>query len=161
MLFSIVFVHGLFGDPQRTWTGSDSADTSAYSPSLNHGGPSDTNAAKATSTHKRMSFRFWSQNNDHEKTIRTAGQQVPTEPGVFWPKELLPRAIPQTRIYTWGYDADINHVFSTASASQATVFQHAGTLLSDIANKRASCTEVWKPVAIIISPFEAVFCPQY
>jgi hypothetical protein len=67
--------------------------------------------------------------------------------GVFWPKELLPKVVPQTRIFTWGYDVDINHLFS--SASQATVFQHAGTLLSDLANKRTSNVEKRRPLIFI------------
>src|SRR5271155_6121938 len=55
---------------------------------------------------------------------------------LFWPKEILPAVVPETRIYTWGYDVDINHVFS--SASQATVFQHAMSLLLDLGNARTS-----------------------
>ena len=144
MLFSIVFVHGLFGDPQSTWTGSDSANKSAYAPSGSHDQPGDTNVARAATTHRRIWFPSWRRANDRAKDIGIAGQQGSTELGVFWPKELLPRAVPQTRIYTWGYDVDINHVFS--NASQATVFQHAGTLLSDIANTRTLSTEVRNPV---------------
>ena len=158
MFLSIIFVHGLFGDPQRTWTGSDSADTSANSPSLIHSGSSDTNEAKATTTHKRKPFRFWRRDHDSQKSTGLAGEQASTKTGVFWPKELLPKAIPQTRIYTWGYDVDINHLFSTAS--QATVFQHASTLLSDIANKRILSAEVCSPVATIVLSFEAIFYPQ-
>lgn len=156
---SIIFVHGLFGDPQGTWTGSDSTNKSAHAPSGNHGQPGETNAARVTATPKRMLSRFWRRANDHEMAIDIASQQVSTGSGVFWPKELLPRATPQTRIYTWGYDVDINHVFS--NASQATVFQHAGTLLSDIANTRNLISEVCKLVARGISQFEAVSCPQY
>jgi hypothetical protein len=59
---------------------------------------------------------------------------------LFWPKEMLPAVVPETRIYTWGYDVDINHVFS--SASQATVFQHAMSLLSDLDNARTSDDDV-------------------
>ena len=52
----------------------------------------------------------------------------------FWPQELLPIEHPNIRIFTWGYDVDIDHAFS--GASTATVFQHAGNLLSDIADVR-------------------------
>jgi PBP1b-binding outer membrane lipoprotein LpoB len=55
---------------------------------------------------------------------------------LFWPEELLLTVIPKTRIYTWGYDVDINHIFS--SAGQSTVFQHATTLLSDLVDQRTS-----------------------
>jgi hypothetical protein len=65
---------------------------------------------------------------------------------LFWPKEILPAVVPETRIYTWGYDVDINHVFS--SASQATVFQHAMSLLSDLDNARTSDDDVKSHVFI-------------
>jgi hypothetical protein len=70
---------------------------------------------------------------------------------LFWPKELLPAVVPETRIYTWGYDVDINHVFS--SASQATVFQHAMSLLSDLDNARTSDDDVKSHV--FVSPIES------
>lgn len=59
---------------------------------------------------------------------------------MFWPKDLLPEVIAETRIYTWGYDVEINHVFS--AASQATVFQDAAYLLSDLDDERISEDDV-------------------
>lgn len=66
--------------------------------------------------------------------------QIREVDGLFWPKEILPDRIPETRIYTWGYDVDINHIFG--NASQATTFQQAGSLLSDLANERVSAEAV-------------------
>lgn len=54
---------------------------------------------------------------------------------VFWPRDLLPNVVHDARIFTWGYDADIDG-FASASASQRTIYQHAGSLLSDIADQR-------------------------
>jgi hypothetical protein len=51
---------------------------------------------------------------------------------VFWPAALLPKVVPNTKIWTWGYDADIDGFWS--SASQNTVSQHATNLLSDVAD---------------------------
>jgi hypothetical protein len=52
--------------------------------------------------------------------------------GVFWPTALLSKVIPSTRIHTWGYDADIDGFWSSASLN--TVSQHAANLLSDMAD---------------------------
>ena len=41
--------------------------------------------------------------------------------------------MPDARVFTWGYDADVHHWGS--SASQNTIHDHAGNLLSDIANQ--------------------------
>jgi len=51
---------------------------------------------------------------------------------VFWPAVMLPKVVPNTKIWTWGYDADIDSFWS--SASQNTVAQHAANLLSDVAD---------------------------
>jgi hypothetical protein len=52
--------------------------------------------------------------------------------GIFWPAALLSTEVPNTRIWTWGYDADIDGFWK--SSSQNTVTQHAANLLSDLAD---------------------------
>lgn len=59
---------------------------------------------------------------------------------VFRPQALLPKVIPDARIFTWGYDANIDGFLSTAS--QNTVHQHATNLLSDLADLRGSVRDV-------------------
>jgi len=87
-----------------------------------------------------------------EFVVNAADSQPQEKPNtLFWPKELLPAAVPETRIYTWGYDVGINHVFS--SASQAAVFQHAMSLLSDLDNARTSDDDVKSHV--FVSPIES------
>ena len=66
---------------------------------------------------------------------------------IFWPRDLLPRVFPQARIITWGYGVQIEKMF--ASASQATIFHHAQTLLSDLAMLRGSELDRSKPLVFI------------
>ena len=66
---------------------------------------------------------------------------------IFWPRDLLPRVFPQARIITWGYGVQIEKMF--ASASQATIFHHAQTLLSDLAMLRGSEPDKTKPLVFI------------
>jgi len=66
---------------------------------------------------------------------------------VYWPRDLLPKRLPNARIFTWGYDVDIGRLFS--SASGASIFHHAGTLLEDIAGARESLTEVTRPLVFV------------
>jgi hypothetical protein len=55
------------------------------------------------------------------------------QPGeVFWPEAILPSVLPETRIFTWGYDADVD-AFNT-SVGHNNVEQHANDLLVDVAN---------------------------
>jgi hypothetical protein len=51
---------------------------------------------------------------------------------VFWPEAILPTVLPEARIFTWGYDADVD-AFNT-SVGHNNVEQHANDLLTDIAN---------------------------
>jgi hypothetical protein len=55
--------------------------------------------------------------------------------------------MPHARIFTWGYDVQIDHIFS--SPSQASVFQHAETLLLDLATMRKTTSDKDKPIIFI------------
>lgn len=113
---SIVFVHGLFGHPFKTW-----------------------GAAKS-----RWRWRSTSKSRSSKVEVSAADHQFEYESKIgearFWPQQLLPKVIPSTRIFTWGYDADIDGFL--ASASQNTVHQHAGNLLSDLSDLRTTPEEV-------------------
>jgi hypothetical protein len=62
-----------------------------------------------------------------------SSQIIGLQPGeVFWPEAILPSVLPETRIFTWGYDADVD-AFNT-SVGHNNVEQHANDLLIDIAN---------------------------
>ena len=66
---------------------------------------------------------------------------------VYWPRDLLPKVLPRARIMTWGYDVQIEHIFS--QVSKATVFQHAETLLLDISTLRRSVADKTRPIIFI------------
>lgn len=66
---------------------------------------------------------------------------------VYWPQDLLPKVMPRARILTWGYDVQIEHIFS--QVSKATVFQHAETLLLDISTLRRTEADQARPIIFI------------
>lgn len=155
-----MFVHGLFGHPQDTWTSilSTAATTQPF-PSA-----SITATGASAGGMQQSAWKIWPKKGKAKRQPQTHGEdqrpettefvvnadsQPPAQEKpntLFWPKEILPAVVPETRIYTWGYDVDINHVFS--SASQATVFQHAMSLLSDLDNARTSDDDVKSHVFI-------------
>ncbi|KAH8816957.1 hypothetical protein F5884DRAFT_853390 [Xylogone sp. PMI_703] len=92
----IIFVHGLFGHPETTWTGRP--------------------------PRSRSPLPTTEQRSESPDTIN----------GVFWPAALLPKTIPNVKVSTWGYDADIDGFWP--SPSQNTVTQHAAGLLADLAD---------------------------
>jgi hypothetical protein len=144
-----VFVHGLFGHPQRTWTGVIEAEESL---------PSRSKQSEAISRPLEQSFANGRPlittdseanpevNNEASASgislhglpilppsLMSLPQIVGLRMGeVFWPASLLPSVLPEARIFTWGYDADVD-AFNT-SVGHNTVEQHATDLLTDIAN---------------------------
>ena len=67
---------------------------------------------------------------------------------MFWPQTLLPSVIPNARIFTWGYDADVNGWLS--SASQNNIHQHAGNLLVDLSNLRPNANDHSVPLIFVV-----------
>ncbi|KAL8723059.1 MAG: hypothetical protein Q9181_007363, partial [Wetmoreana brouardii] len=57
------------------------------------------------------------------------------------------RVIHDVRVLSWGYDADID---SFDSASQSTIHQHAGTLLSDIADQHEIADHYKRPIIFVV-----------
>lgn len=114
----VVFVHGLFGHPRKTWT------------------------ATATPGEKTGGERP----QDHPGGEST--EHLAHEDGVFWPKTLLPAIIPDAKILTFGYDADVGGFFS--STSQNTIHQHAENLLSDLADLRDTPAEQSIPLIFVV-----------
>ena len=121
---SVVFIHGLFGHPYETWAWKTSKPTKS---------PLRSEADKLPSSHLEQVQGL--ENSAGEKDV------------VYWPGDLLPGAIPDARIYTWGYDADLANF---SSASRNTIHQHAGNLLSDLVDLRAESPLNERPIIFVV-----------
>ena len=124
-----MLVHGLFGHRRKSFT-------SHVAPS----GEALSEPDYECSEDERPSF-----SEPSRKKRRSNRKELLRE--VFWPRDLLPKVFPQARIITWGYGVQIEKMF--ASASQATIFHHAQTLLSDLAMLRGSEPDRKKPLVFI------------
>ena len=100
---SVIFVHGLRGHPRDTWTG-----------------PIDTNADKTTDTEAepgadtspagRKRERLKSLFKPRRAKAKPAEIEAPrplASPDVFWPEQYLVPDIPDARVWTYGYNADV------------------------------------------------------
>ncbi|KAL8959286.1 MAG: hypothetical protein Q9193_003826 [Seirophora villosa] len=67
---------------------------------------------------------------------------------LFWPQSLLPAVVPDSHIFTWGYDADVGGIFS--SGGQSTIHEHANSLLSDLANLRDTPSRRSIPLIFVV-----------
>ena len=82
----------------------------------------------------------------HPKNTWTAKNTTRSN-DIFWPHHLLPEVTPYARIITWGYDVRVESLLS--ATSRATLFQHAETLLVDIASVRQSAIETKRPIIFV------------
>jgi len=146
---SVVFVHGLFGHPQRTWTGCKQPERrTASSPSQvfnlpdrleqsTGGGRLSVTTdpeAEPEVTNETSSKEILHQGSDVPlSSMINCSQIVGLQAGeVFWPESMLPIVLPEARILTWGYDADVDAF--NISVGHNNVEQHSTDLLTDIAN---------------------------
>ncbi len=146
---SVVFVHGLFGHPQRTWTGCKQPETRiAYKSSQVSDPPGRLDQSTmvgrvSVTAHPEAEPEFTNETSSREispqgserrfSSMMDCSQIIGLQTGeVFWPESMLPMVLPAARILTWGYDADVDAF--TTSVGHNNVEQHSGDLLTDIAN---------------------------
>ncbi|KAH6662246.1 Alpha/Beta hydrolase protein [Halenospora varia] len=106
----ILFVHGLRGHPRHTW--EDSRDVGSDDP-----GPATSSKRKVISYFK------------HKSSASTANNRTSKDSSakVFWPNEYLIQDIPEARIWTYGYNADVIGGLFQAD-NQNSVSQHGRDL---------------------------------
>ncbi|KAL3448019.1 Alpha/Beta hydrolase protein [Aspergillus insuetus] len=69
------------------------------------------------------------------------------ETKVFWPGALLPNDIPDARILTFGYDADIVHFLSTASQNR--IGNHAQNFINVLSQLREKSETIDRPIIFV------------
>ena len=107
---SLIFIHGLFGSPWKTWsTKRQDRRRESSGVSQRSALAVDDAASIASSIH---------------------GASFDPKKWVFWPKDLLPAAFPAIRIYSWGYDADVQRFMSAAGLN--TVHEHGRNLVNSL-----------------------------
>ncbi|KAK1633204.1 hypothetical protein BDP81DRAFT_473894 [Colletotrichum phormii] len=110
---SIILVHGLRGHPRHTWESGKIVNTND-----DHG----------PTIKKRTGLRsFFKSKRLTPDPSPSQAQDVSSPPSVFWPDDFLTDDIPEARIWTYGYDADvIGGVFQ--ANNQNSVSQHGRDL---------------------------------
>ncbi|KAK4196100.1 hypothetical protein QBC40DRAFT_287873 [Triangularia verruculosa] len=90
-MMDVVFIHGIAGHPYRTW---------ASSPSPNHHTPGPN----------EVMWLAGSSPQAHQTPSSNIIEVSESDSG-YWPAQLVPTAIPNSRVLTYGYDVEIRHHF--------------------------------------------------
>lgn len=121
----VVFIHGLQGNPRRTWRYKGRTEHKVQVNVTEH-----THRSKISAFFKR------------DRKVST----VISINSVFWPKELLPQRHNNIRIMTYGYDSHISHFFSGA-ANKLNITQHGRSFLNSLAHQRWACQT--RPIILV------------
>jgi hypothetical protein len=149
---SIIFVHGLWGHPKHTWETTeavpalvrDDDNDQPLEPTGRKNSfakimrsvsfqklqyrktPTSTSIATTSSedASSSLGLSYWETPNSDEMTARPKK--------VFWPRDLLPLDIPEARISTYGYDADVIGSIQNDSTKMNNLTMHAQDLLAKL-----------------------------
>lgn len=75
-----------------------------------------------------------------------------------WPKELLSKKIPEARILTYGYNADVVHFIKPAG--QNTVLEHARNFAGDLTDLRRRTHSFQRPLIFVAHSLGGLVCEQ-
>ena len=114
---SVVFVHGLQGHPEHSWTCI-----------LKSGQP--TSATPVRSTHKIDKLKLWAKQPAKESNATKSNV-------TYWPRHFVGQDFPSARVVTWGYDSKVSDFFH-GPANKNHIFAHSQDLLWDLTGIRRS-----------------------
>jgi hypothetical protein len=120
--YSVVFVHGLQGDPVETWS---------YKPlSPMRSSPPNPNPFRG------LTRRLLRKPRDSRDSTETENN-TPNRSTTFWPNDFLAGDLPNVRLLTFGYSSDVLSTFRAVSKNNIT--QHAQNLVGDVLGERQVC----------------------
>ncbi|KAF2679087.1 hypothetical protein K458DRAFT_375514 [Lentithecium fluviatile CBS 122367] len=111
---NIIFVHGLRGHPRGTWEAT----------------PGRTSERRRDTTKKHRNVKSWFQRRgaaSHPTSTEQAHASSSSLSSVFWPEQYLALDIPQARVWTYGYNADVIGGLFQAN-NQNSISQHGRDL---------------------------------
>jgi hypothetical protein len=134
-----VFVHGLQGHPQKTWTSEPRPAQKNSKEDLALPKASKGNTTRALDSMRRIlkHKRTESGKNIEESAVDSPKEEKNDEAeakDVFWPRDLLKADFPRARLMTFGYDTVITRGYQ--AANQVNIYSHARDLLYGLEAKR-------------------------
>ena len=139
---SILIIHGLQGNPYKTWACLKSPNPPPL-PNSHQVGAEEAGGNKPRGFIRNVALRLKRQpseqaarKNDEEKSSHRPAEAGDNKPSaVFWPADLLPDDCPNARILMYGYDTKITK-YMAGAANKNSIFSYSKDLLFAICRKR-------------------------
>lgn len=128
---SILFVHGFTGHPERTWTLDLPPEQSL--PLRKRPATSSSDVQPPPS---KLSRIFPSHPQRPTGLDTNSPPPPPERHSVYWPYDLVPDTIPNSRVLTYGYDTNIRIRFGGNPVSKKSLGDHGWDLLCTLADTR-------------------------
>jgi hypothetical protein len=135
----LVFVHGLQGHPERTWTYGKMEKES-----------------KLAKPKNRLSRLFARKSHAEDHSDEPACSATGTPP-LFWPHELLSKDCPNARVLTYGYDSQISNFFK-GPANQSGILAHGVSLMRALEVERRKCRK--RPIIFLVHSLGGLILKQ-
>ncbi|KAL9045199.1 MAG: hypothetical protein Q9214_001726, partial [Letrouitia sp. 1 TL-2023] len=129
-LFDIVFIHGLQGHPETTWTYVEKVQEEQVTSYDNQSGRTIYGGFG------RALHLFRQDKSAPTKEVRT-----------FWPRDILPSDFPSARILTYGYASKISYFFGSDKPSHENLTENGRTFMNGLAAHRSQA--VGRPLMLI------------
>ncbi|KAI0382163.1 Alpha/Beta hydrolase protein [Hypomontagnella monticulosa] len=78
--------------------------------------------------------------------------------GCFWPKDFLSADLPKTRIFSFGYHAELVNFFGDVSQNQ--IYHHASDLITQLQGFRSHTDTSNRPIILVAHSLGGLICEQ-
>ncbi|CRK44446.1 hypothetical protein BN1723_016342 [Verticillium longisporum] len=150
IIHSIILIHGLQGQPFRTWAGdTNPAGTSTEKVDFGEESSSQANSQGGRQSASKM-WRFLSRTKSTERHSAAAGDERTSQP--FWPSDFLPNDCSEARIMVFGYNKAIVIPHRAGAVNWNSIFTHSKDLLQELWCKKPP----GRPVIFVTHPLGGI-----
>ncbi|KAK5652462.1 hypothetical protein OQA88_10506 [Cercophora sp. LCS_1] len=145
----IVFIHGVDGHPKDTWTWNrDKSPTKRRANDRPPEQPSPTKLMRLDGN-AEQARHHQTPNTEDAESEKESNSEWLMQDSVFWPADLLPLTVPDTRILVYGWNSGIRSRKDPDPVSDTRIRGHAESLLTNLEIERREPDNKQRPLLFV------------